>query len=73
MVPLPFLSAGSKACIESIRGNDSVRKKIMDLGLIPGVQIEMFSATPGSPVVVKVNDNRIMLDSATSKRVMVRP
>lgn len=73
MIPLPFMSVGSRAVIDSIRGNDSVRKKIIDLGLVPGEEVELFSSAPGSPVVVKIQGNRIMLDNNTSKRIMVTP
>ncbi len=73
MIPLPLVSAGSKVIVDSIRGNDNVRKQIMNLGILPGVEMELFSCVPNSPVVVKINENRIMIDSATSKRVMVRP
>ncbi len=73
MIPLPFMSSGSRGTVGSIKGNDSTRKKILDLGIVPGEMIELFSAAPGAPVVVKINENRIMLDNSTSKRIMVIP
>lgn len=73
MVPLPFMSIGSTATIASVKGNDSTRKKILDLGIIPGEKIELFSANPGAPVVVKIQQNRIILDNSTSRRILVTP
>lgn len=73
MIPLPFMSIGSSATIDSIKGNDSTRKKIIDLGLLPGEKIELFSANPGAPVVIKVQENRIALDHSTSRRIIVIP
>lgn len=73
MIPLPLVASGSKVVVDSIRGNDRVRKQIMNLGILPGVELELFSTVPNAPVVVKINENRIMIDNSTSRRVMVRP
>lgn len=73
MIPLTLMNAGSKSIVNSIRGNDSVRKKIIDLGIVPGAEIEIVSAAPGSPVIVGILENRIIIDHSTSKRIMVQP
>ncbi len=71
MTPLSLLSQGDSAKILTIKGKDSVRKRIMDLGLVSGAELEVFSITPNSGTVVKLKDHRVVLDNDCCKRVFV--
>ncbi len=71
MIPLSLLGQGSKATVSVIKGNDVVRKQILNMGIVPGCEIEVFTSSINSPTLVKINENRIMVDGKTSKRILV--
>ncbi len=71
MISLSLLTQGTKATVSMIKGNDITRKQILNMGIVPGCEIEVFAASINSPTLVKVNDNRIMVDEKTSRRIIV--
>ncbi len=71
MISLSLLGQGTKATVEMIKGNDITRKQILNMGIVPGCKIEVFASSANSPTLVKVNENRIMVDEKTSKRIIV--
>ncbi len=73
MIPLHLIAAGAIVIVSKVNGSDTVRKRILDLGIIPGEEITVVSATPGNPLIVKINQSKLVIDSSTCKRIMVRP
>lgn len=51
---LKDLSPGERGIIKALRGSGPVRRRIMDMGLVPGTQLVMERYAPmGDPVEVK--------------------
>jgi len=73
MIPLSLLGQGSKGTVTMIKGNDITRKQILNMGIVPGCEVEVFASSVNNPTLVKINENRIMVDGKTSKRIMVAP
>jgi ferrous iron transport protein B len=57
MTTLNELKAGNTAMIVSVNGDESLRHHLLDMGLIPGVNVTFIKAAPmGDPIVLKVRD-----------------
>jgi ferrous iron transport protein B len=57
MTTLNELRAGNTAMIVSVNGDEALRHHLLDMGLIPGVNVTFIKAAPmGDPIVLKVRD-----------------
>ena len=49
------LKPGARACIERIEGGGALRRRMMDMGIVPGVEIEVIRCAPlGGPMQIKL-------------------
>jgi len=62
---------GKKTIIMGVEGGRGVRKKLFDLGIVPGSELEIVRGAPRSPYVVKVNDTRMMIGWGMVQKVLV--
>ncbi len=60
-VLLSDLKAGSKAVVSQILGGEGFRKRLLDLGVVPGKEIEVISAHKYHPFIIRIDDAKIML------------
>jgi ferrous iron transport protein A len=58
--------------IDRIDGGRGVRRKLMDLGLIPGVPVRMVNSDRGGPLVISVMGRDVALGRGMASRVIVR-
>lgn len=58
--------------IDRIDGGRNVRRKLMDLGLIPGVPVRMVNSDRGGPLVISVMGRDVALGRGMASRVIVR-
>ena len=50
------LSPGEQGVIDTINSPRNLKHRLMDMGIIEGVEVEMIRTAPlGDPVVIKVN------------------
>lgn len=56
------LGIGETGTIRNIAGNASLRRKLLDMGLTPGVKIEVVKVAPlGDPMDIKVRGYNLSL------------
>ncbi len=56
------LNVGETGKVKGIEGNDSLRRKLLDMGLTPGTMIEVVKVAPlGDPVDIKVRGYHLSL------------
>ena len=56
------LRVGEIGKIKKIEGNDSLKRKLLDMGLTPGAKIEVIKVAPlGDPVDIKVRGYHLSL------------
>lgn len=49
------LKLGERACVESIQGGGAIRRRMMDMGIVPGVELEVVRRAPfGGPLQVRL-------------------
>ena len=69
---LDQLLPGQTAVIKQIGGRGSFRRRVMDLGLTTGAEIEMVKANPlGDPIEYVVNGYHLTLRRAEARVIVV--
>ena len=63
---------GSKVVISRIEGGRHARKKLMDLGLIPGVPVTILRKAGRCPLLVSVMGRQVMIGYGMAQKVFVR-
>ena len=52
---LANLEIGAVAKVKNVRGNDAISKRLMEMGIVPGVLIRVIKAAPfGDPIEIRV-------------------
>jgi ferrous iron transport protein A len=62
---------GSEAIVTGYYGGDGVRRKAMDLGLVPGASVQVLVRGAGRLLVVLVGETRIMIGHGVAQHVRV--
>jgi len=71
LIPLVLLSRGETARIARIHGGQGVRKRLFDIGIAPGKKIEIAHGWGKGPLVVMVDETRIMLGRGMANKIYV--
>jgi ferrous iron transport protein A len=69
--PITLLSVGEKARIVSVEGGAGVRKKLTDLGLIPGKYVQVAFGSGRGPRVLIVDDTKVMIGQGMLQKIRV--
>ena len=64
---------GSHVKIDKISGGDKLRDKLLSMGLLPGKNIEILSVRKNGPVIVKVNDTRLVIGHGMASKILIIP
>ncbi|WP_050614539.1 FeoA family protein [Bacillus testis] len=78
IVPLSSIEPGDKLIIASLQMEPVMRRRLLDLGFVPGFAVEMIQKSPlGDPVAFRVSGTTIALrkeecDQIFGERVIVR-
>lgn len=60
--PLSSFRPGQKARILKIEGGASLKRKLLDMGMVPGAEVKIENAAPfGSPIIIKVRGSNLSL------------
>ena len=71
-ISLKELKAGQKGKVIKISGDGSVHRRILDMGIVKGVEIEMERVAPlGDPVEVKIKGYHLSLRKNEAANIYV--
>ena len=74
MQTLDQVVPGSAVIIEKVGGVRSFRRRLMELGLIPGIKVEVLRIAPfGDPLELSVRGCNLSIRAAEAKQVAVQP
>lgn len=74
MGSLASLSIGARARVTHIAGDDEVSARMCEMGITPGVSMEMVGRAPlGDPLEFEVRGYRLSLRRSEAERVEVEP
>lgn len=70
---LASLGAGERAVIHALNAGDRFRRRLLDLGFVPGTVVEAVRRSPfGDPVAVSVRGTTIALRLEDAGRIAIR-
>lgn len=73
-ITLDLLEPGSFAKVIHIKGRGAARRRILDMGMVPGVTIEVIRKAPlGDPIEFKVKNYNLSLRKTEAKLIVVQP
>lgn len=68
------LKPGEKARVKSVTAQGTIRRRIVDMGLVPGTEIEMERYAPlGDPVELKLNNYHLSLRKEEADTIILEP
>ncbi len=74
MTTLAMLAVGSSARVVQVAGVDEISVRLLEMGLIPGVDVRMIGQAPlGDPLEIELRGYRLSLRRSEAGRVEVAP
>lgn len=71
-IPLNMLPVGKKANVASLAAGGSLRRRMLDLGIVDGTEIEpLYKSPAGNPVAYLVRGAVIALRADVADKIMV--
>jgi len=70
-MPLAMASPGEVVQVVDIRAGGGLTKRLVDMGLLPGVNIRVISSQRPGPVVVEVKGTRLALGYGMAQKILV--
>ena len=73
MMPLSHLACGARGWVSSVCCTSGMRRRLLDIGLIPGTEVVCLGASPlGDPRVYLVRGKMIAIRSRDAGSVVIR-
>ncbi|MGX8709742.1 FeoA family protein [Clostridium sp. KNHs216] len=71
-IPLNELPMGVRGSVTSLNANGTVRRRMLDLGVIDGTEIEpLYQSPSGNPTAYRIRGAVIALRSDVSDKILV--
>lgn len=73
-LPLAELALGTEASVISVVGDGSFRRRLLELGILPGTRVEVVGVAPlGDPLELLVRGSSLSIRRADARSVKVSP
>ncbi len=69
--PLLTLQVGRKGVVGKIVGGRTACKRLNELGLIPGTEVEMVNRISNGPVMIRVKGSKLALGRGLASKVYI--
>jgi len=67
------LLPGERACVEHIEGGGALRRRMMDMGIVPGVELEVVRRAPwGGPLQVRLKGYYLAMRRGECAKIIVK-
>lgn len=73
VIPLSMARHGEKARVTRIAGGKGLVRRLTEMGLLPGAEIEIISGGQAGPVIIGVQGMRVGIGFGMAKRIYVQP
>jgi len=72
MKKLSDLKVGVRAIVKGLKGDHTIRRRLMDMGLVPGVEVKVSKVAPlGDPIDIEVKGYHLSLRKDEAQVVLV--
>ncbi|AFM42077.1 Fe2+ transport system protein A [Desulfosporosinus acidiphilus SJ4] len=66
------LKPGERACVERINGGGALRRRMMDMGIVPGVELEVVRCAPmGGPLQIRLKGYYLAMRRGECAKIVV--
>ena len=72
-MPLSMVRQGTTVRLLEIQGGMGMRKRLANLGLTSGMDLQTISESPNGPMIIKVKDSRLAIGRGVLHHIMVEP
>lgn len=70
---LTNLQIGSEAKVVAVHGDNAITKRLMEMGIVPGVLVRVIKAAPfGDPIEVKVRGYHLAMRKNEADQIEVK-
>ena len=69
---LKELKTGERAVIKEIMGGINLRRKLVQLGLIPGTEVKIVENRKFGPVIIEVFGTRLIIGEGMAGKVVIK-
>ena len=71
---LANLKVGESAQVTRIEGDDAISVRLMEMGLVPGVEVTVLGTAPlGDPLEIELRGYRLSVRKREAERVLTSP
>jgi ferrous iron transport protein A len=71
MIPLSLVREGERVKVSRVLGGRGLIRRMMDLGLRPGTEIEIVSASRTGPFVIRLGEQRLGVGFGMTRKIFV--
>jgi len=68
---LTKVEKGKTVKIMKLQGGENFKEKLLSMGIIPGQSVLVMNSGRRGPVILKVNDTRVVLGHNMAERIIV--
>ncbi|MGI9056553.1 MAG: FeoA family protein [Pyrinomonadaceae bacterium] len=69
---LANLQIGAEARVTNIKGNNSITKRLMEMGVVPGVSVKVIKSAPfGDPIQILVRGYNLAMRKSEAEAIEV--
>lgn len=73
MTTLAELKIGDEAKILSVQGNSPITRRLMEMGLVPGVSVRVVKTAPfGDPIEIRVRNYNLALRRVEAQSIEIK-
>jgi len=73
-IPLAQLKRGTPAIVEAVGGERPFRRRLMEMGLVPGTRVSVVNVAPlGDPIEIELRHGRMSIRRHEASLVSVVP
>lgn len=72
LIPLSDIQSGRKVRLAAIELGHAVARRLMAMGMLPNVELEVVKNGHPGPFVIRVRGTRIALGKGVAHRIMVK-
>jgi len=73
VIPLSMARQGERARVSRIAGGKGLVRRLTEMGLLPGSEIEIISGGRAGPIIIGLQGMRFGLGFGLAKRILVEP
>ena len=71
MMPLAAARNGQEVILKAVNWGPKIKKRLCDMGLIPGVKVKVVSTDTNGAFIVMLKDSRLVLGGVVTQQIMV--